>query len=219
MEYLEKIINFHGDEVLTFQDQETGKVYVAVAMVCTSLGMTENQINTQRQKIQRDETLKLGIKKLTVNFHGQTREQLFIELEFLTGWLFKINPARFDKELRKKVLDYQLHCKDILADEFFGKRSSKLSDEFNFNEYNKENRARLDEADRLENEIRKLCILLINEYDKISWRSSQSKERIEDIYKSLKGKKFVEDGKVLDFRAINELNSQSYEIIKSKLDK
>ncbi len=30
---------------------------------------------------------------------------------------------------------------------------------------------------------------------------------------------FMEDGKVLDFRAINELNNQSYGIIKSELDK
>jgi hypothetical protein len=28
----------------------------------------------------------------------------------------------------------------------------------------------------------------------------------------------MEDGKILDFRAINELNNQSYEIIKSKLE-
>ena len=217
MDYVEKIIEFHGDQVLTFQNKETGKIYVAVTMICNSLGMSGNQRDTQVKKIKNDETLKLGSKELTVKIDGQVREQLFIELEFLTGWLFKINPARFDEELRKKLLDYQLHCKDILSDEFFGKR--KLQDKSDFNQYNEEARDRLDEVDRLENEIRKLCILLVNEYDKISWRSSQSKERIENVYKSLKGERFMEDGKVLDFRAINELNNQSYGIIRSKLDK
>jgi hypothetical protein len=189
MNYLEKVINFCRDEILTFQESKTAKVYVAVTMICSSLGMNKNQTDTQVKKIQDDETLKRGAKKLGVKIDAQVREQLFIELEFLTGWLFKINPARFDEELRKKLLDYQLHCKYILADEFFGKR--KLQDKSDFNQYNEESRDRLDEADRLENEIRKLCILLVNEYDKISWRSYQSKERIENVYKSLKGKKFI----------------------------
>ena len=109
MNYLEKVIEFHEDEVLTFQEQETGKIYVAVTMICNSLGMTENQVNSQRQKIQTDETLKLGAKKLAVKIHGQVREQLFIELEFLSGWLFKINPARFDTKLKEKLLTTKIN--------------------------------------------------------------------------------------------------------------
>ena len=87
MNYLEKKIEFHGDEILTFQDQGTGKIYVAVTMICNSLGMSKNQTDTQVKKIQDDETLKLGAKKLGVKIDAQVREQLFIELEFLTGWL------------------------------------------------------------------------------------------------------------------------------------
>ena len=40
MDYLEKIIEFHGDQVLTFQNKETGKIYVVVTMICNSLGMS-----------------------------------------------------------------------------------------------------------------------------------------------------------------------------------
>ena len=123
MIYLEKKIEFHGDQILTFQDESNGKVYVAVTMLCDSLGMNKNQTDTQVKKIQDDETLKLGVKKLSVKIDAQVREQLFIELEFLTGWLFKMNPARFDEKLKGKLLDYQLHCQEILTDEFFGKRT------------------------------------------------------------------------------------------------
>ena len=216
MNYLEKVIEFHEDEVLTFQEQETGKIYVAVTMICNSLGMTENQVNSQRQKIQTDETLKLGAKKLAVTIHGQVREQLFIELEFLSGWLFKINPARFDTKLKEKLLEYQLHCKDILADAFFGKRE-KLKDKLNFNEYNNESRERFIEAESIENKIRELCIILINEYEMIEWRTEQSRKRAEKLYKSLEGEKFIQDGKETTFKDINKINPHKYEEIKERL--
>ena len=183
--------------------------------------MTLGMKNRQVQNLQYDIVLSRGCTKFDAGVFNEHNSTLAIELEYLPIWLAKIkitqNMMEEKKELVEKLIDYQLHCKDILSDEFFGKR--KLQDKSDFNQYNEEARDRLDEADRLENEIRKLCILLVNEYDKISWRSSQSKERIENVYKSLKGKKFMEDGKVLDFRAINEMNNQSYGVIRSKLDK
>ena len=58
MIYLEKKIEFHGDQILTFQDESNGKVYVAVTMLCGSLGMNKNQTDTQVKTSQDDETLK-----------------------------------------------------------------------------------------------------------------------------------------------------------------
>ncbi len=167
MNYLERRIEFHGDQILTFQDQKTGKVYVAVAMICNSLGMTENQINSQRQKIQSDETLKLGFKKFTVNLHGQSREHLFIELQFLTGWLFKINPARFDEKLKDKLIDYQLHCQEILTDEFFGKRATFNLEKIEFNPMMKEAKQRIAKTETIEAKIRSLFKELKHEYERI----------------------------------------------------
>ena len=219
MELIKKEIEFNSDKIITVM--KDGKLYVGVSNICLNLGMSKNMKDRQSKNVQSDLVLSRGCVKFDAGVFDQYNQTLAIELEYLPIWLAKIrvtpNMLEEKKELVEKLIDYQLHCKDILSDEFFGKR--KLQDKSDFNQYNEEARDRLDEADRLENEIRKLCILLVNEYDKISWRSSQSKERIENVYRSLKGERFMEDGKVLDFRAINELNNQSYGIIKSKLDK
>ena len=219
MELIKKEIEFNSDKIFTVM--KDGKLYVGVSNICLNLGMSKNMKDRQSKNVQSDLVLSRGCVKFDAGVFDQYNQTLAIELEYLPIWLAKIrvtpNMLEEKKELVEKLIDYQLHCKDILSDEFFGKR--KLQDKSDFNQYNEEARDRLDEADRLENEIRKLCILLVNEYDKISWRSSQSKERIENVYRSLKGERFMEDGKVLDFRAINELNNQSYGIIRSKLDK
>ncbi len=219
MELIKKEIEFNSDKIFTVM--KDGKLYVGVSNICLNLGMSKNMKDRQSKNVQSDLVLSRGCVKFDAGVFDQYNQTLAIELEYLPIWLAKIrvtpNMLEEKKELVEKLIDYQLHCKDILSAEFFGKR--KLQDKSDFNQYNEEARDRLDEADRLENEIRKLCILLVNEYDKISWRSSQSKERIENVYRSLKGERFMEDGKVLDFRAINELNNQSYGIIKSKLDK
>ena len=219
MELIKKEIEFNSDKIFTVMKK--GKLYVGVSNICLNLGMTLGMKNRQVRNLQYDIVLSRGCTKFDEGLFDKHNSTLAIELEYLPIWLAKIkitqNMMEEKKDLVEKLIDYQLHVKDILSDEFFGKR--KLQDKSDFNQYNEESRDRLDEADRLENEIRKLCILLVNEYDKISWRSSQSKERIENVYKSLKGERFMEDGKVLNFRAINELNNQSYGIIKSELDK
>ena len=114
-----KEVNFNGAKLLAIKDQ--GKMYVAINLICKNLSMTKGQIMTQLQKVQRDETLKNGIKKLSMKIHSQVREQIFIELDYLPLWLAKINPARFSKELKDKLLEYQLHAKDVLAAAFLDK--------------------------------------------------------------------------------------------------
>ena len=208
MNYLEKKIEFHGDEILTFQDQETGKIYVAVTMICNSLGMSKNKTDTQVKKIQDDETLKLGAKKLGVKIDAQVREQMFIELEFLTGWLFKINPARFDEELKEKLLDYQLHCKDILADAFFGKRELLLSghndEKFNPSLNDIDNRVPIVRS--IEAEIVRLYGLLRYHYGWIKERARVQETECENQINKMKQKFFIVDGEELTTKDIDRLN-------------
>lgn len=209
MNYLEKKIEFHGDEVLTFQAQETGKVYVAVTMICNSLGMSGNQRDTQVKKIKNDETLKLGSKELTVKIDGQVREQMFIELEFLSGWLFKINPARFDKELKEKLLDYQLHCKDILADAFFGKRELLLpeqNDKFNPNLNDIDNRVPIIRS--IESELIRLYDLLRYHYNWIKERATTQETECENQIEKMKQKFFIVGGEELTTKDIDRLNNR-----------
>ena len=50
-----------------------------------------------------------------------------IELDYLPLWLAKINPARFSKELKDKLLEYQLRAKDVLAAAFLDNKPNQLT--------------------------------------------------------------------------------------------
>ena len=223
MNYLEKKIVFHEDEILTFQDQETGKIYVAVTMICNSLGMSKNQTDTQVKKIQDDETLKLGAKKLGVKIDAQVREQMFIELEFLTGWLFKMNPARFDEKLKGKLLDYQLHCQEILTDEFFGKRTLiQLPAATDQNEglylQEKDISFRVNRIEKNKKIIADAQIQIIYDSDFIVHSTNTIRSRTEEEYIKNLNKDYLENGVFPTVLEIDALNADRLEIIKKKLN-
>lgn len=47
---------------------------------------------------------------------------LFLELDYLNGWLFGIDANRVKPELRQRVIDYQRECYKVLADYFSQKK-------------------------------------------------------------------------------------------------
>lgn len=103
-----------------------GKIYVGIKNIGKNLGMTENQINGQRQKIQKDLTLKRGCVSFHAGVFEKNNSTLGIELNYLPLWLAKINPIHFSDELKEVLLYYQLWAKDILSDAFFGKREKEI---------------------------------------------------------------------------------------------
>lgn len=120
MNDLVKEVEFQGEKIISKIENE--KIYVSVKSVCENLGMDLTTYKTQRRKIQNDELLKGGAKLLPLYTKGGTQEILMIELDYLPAWLFKINPARFDESLKRKLIIYQLKAKDVLAEAFLGKR-------------------------------------------------------------------------------------------------
>lgn len=119
-ELITKEIEFYGGKIVSIIKNE--KIYVSVKSVCENLKMTEGQMKNQRNKIQNDELLKLGLKFVPVDTGFGIKEILMIELDYLPIWLAKINPARFDESLKQKLMIYQLRAKDVLAEAFLGKR-------------------------------------------------------------------------------------------------
>ena len=119
-ELITKEIDFYGGKIVSIIKNE--KIYVSVKSVCENLKMTEGQMKNQRNKIQNDELLKLGLKFVPVDTGFGIKEILMIELDYLPIWLAKINPARFDESLKQKLMIYQLRAKDVLAEAFLGKR-------------------------------------------------------------------------------------------------
>lgn len=120
MKELIKEVEFQGEKIISKIENE--KIYVSVKSVCDNLGMDLATYKTQKRKIQKDELLKGGAKLLPLYTKGGTQEILMIELDYLPAWLFKINPIRFDENLKKKLIIYQLKAKDVLAEAFLGKR-------------------------------------------------------------------------------------------------
>ena len=199
MEIIKKEVDFNGAKLLAVKNQE--KIYVGVSYVCSNLGMTENQINAQRQKMQSDETLKIGIKKLSVKIHGQVREQIFIELDYLPLWLAKINPARFSDELKDKLLKYQLHAKNVLAKDFLGKSENQVSTNY----MNRDYTSYLNEIHDRENIIRGLEvdkkklieeILRINRLIQFNYHMISGVAKDLDNYIEIECKKFETEEKI-----------------------
>ena len=120
MNDLVKEVEFQGEKIVSVIENE--KIYVSVKSVCDNLGMDKTQNRTQRAKLQNDEFLKLGLKFTPADTGFGIKDMLMIELDYLPIWLAKINPARFDESLKRKLIIYQLKAKDVLAEAFLGKR-------------------------------------------------------------------------------------------------
>ena len=208
MEIVKKEIRFHGDEILTVRNDD--KIYVSVKHVCNSLGMTEYQHKSQKIKLNNDHTLKGGIKLCPLETNGGIQQVLMLELDYLPIWLAKINPARFNEELKQKLLDYQLHCKDILADEFFGKREMVLpgKDDTKVNPHLNDIDDRSLIIRGIEAELVKLYDELVYHYNWIKNRSETKRnEYIRNIRKA-KQKNFTDNGKELTTKDIDKLNGR-----------
>lgn len=121
MELQVKEVRFNGERITAIR--ESGKIYVSVKNVCKNLGMNEDHYKNQKKKIQKDELLKVGSKFTPVDTGFGIKETMLLELDYLPIWLAKINPSRFSEELKKQLIEYQLKAKDVLADEFLGKRT------------------------------------------------------------------------------------------------
>ena len=121
MELQVKEVRFNGERITAIR--ESGKIYVSVKNVCNNLGMNIKQYKAQKLKLRNDELLMVGIKLYPLDTGFGIKETMLLELDYLPIWLAKINPSRFSEELKKQLIEYQLKAKDVLADEFLGKRT------------------------------------------------------------------------------------------------
>lgn len=116
-----KEVRFNGERIMAIREE--GKIYVSIKSVCKNLGMNKSQADYQIQKVQNDELLDGACYFKHLEINGITQKGLMLELDYLPIWLAKINPSRFSEELKKQLIEYQLKAKDVLADEFLGKRT------------------------------------------------------------------------------------------------
>ncbi len=218
MYYLEKKINFYNDEILTFFEEGTKKVYVSIKHICDNLGMNKSQRDHQLQKVRNDGTLKGACKFNPLSTNGGLQQVLMIELEFLTIWLVKINPARFSEELKNKLKMYQLKCKDILSEAFFGKRELKQE----VKRYNVDLNLIEDRAGTLrgiENEKRKLTLKQIYIYTRIEYTAHSMVEKLRREYKKSLESEIIRNGRALTTEEVDAIDTSLIEQIKNESEK
>lgn len=112
-----KLVEFNGDKLFTAR--EKGKIYVGVRWVCKSLGLSKGQMQHERERIHMDLVLSKGERKIVLPTDGGIQEVLCLELDYLPLWLAKINANILKSpETKKKLVQYQLRAKDVLANAF-----------------------------------------------------------------------------------------------------
>jgi hypothetical protein len=108
-------INFDDNQIsLIERDNE---LFVPLKPICIALGL---EWENHRRNIQEDVVLSsTTITMMAVGQDNKQREMLCLPLSHLDGWLFKINPARYEGERREKIIKYQKECYKALFEHFY----------------------------------------------------------------------------------------------------
>jgi len=117
----QKQVVFYDDEItaVLVQINDEEKIYVPVRPVCEFLGVSWTG---QRRRINRDAVLSEEIRSVNVTFTEPTRTRristLCLPLDFISGFLFGINPERTKPEIKDRLIRYQKECYKVLAEAF-----------------------------------------------------------------------------------------------------
>ncbi len=112
-------IDFYGDEITAVVLEQNGKQGVSVPLrpICEYLGLSWS---SQLQRLREDEVLSEALSSVLLsNTEARQRYSVIcIELEFLPGWLFSLNPKRVRPDLQEKIKKYRRDCYRVLWEAF-----------------------------------------------------------------------------------------------------
>ena len=118
-------VNFRGDTI--FATEMNGQVYVAVKPINDTLGLDWSR---QARRLKDDPVLSKGMVTMPIPSVGGTQQTVCLKMEYINGWLFKIEPRRIkDAIVRAKVVAYQEECYQALFEHFYGKIDQVIEDE------------------------------------------------------------------------------------------
>lgn len=117
-------VNFNANPIMTVRDERTGVVYIPLKPICEIIGVAWQ---SQLEKIKQDEVLSSTITEIVIVANdGKQREMTCLPLEFLNGWLFKLNPSKVAPEVKGIVIKYQRECYKVLAAHFQGQPVQRI---------------------------------------------------------------------------------------------
>lgn len=111
-----KEISFQGQLLIAIRKE--GKVFVAIKPICEAIGIGADY---QVQAIKNHPIMGAAHNVACVQVgEKQSRNMATLELSYLNGWLFTIEPSKVKAEARENLLSYQRECFQVLFEHFFG---------------------------------------------------------------------------------------------------
>ena len=109
-------MQFNGDMLNILEDE--GNFYVVMKPMCEVLGLNWSR---QLQIMQKDEVLKSVMCNLhTTGFDGKSYKMVCLPLDYISGWLFRLDASRYEGDRKEKIVRYQRECYRVLRDHFLG---------------------------------------------------------------------------------------------------
>ena len=99
-------VNFNSNPIMTVTDSHTGIIYIPCKPICEAIGILWHG---QLEKIKQDEVLSSVTIQITyLSKDGKNYKMTCLPLDYLNGWLFKINPSKIRNiTTRQKVINFQ----------------------------------------------------------------------------------------------------------------
>ena len=114
----QKEVVFYEDTIVAVR-VAYGGVYVPIRPLCELLGVSWTG---QRRRINRDAVLSQEVRSVNVTFTEPNRTRqismLCLRLDFISGFLFGINPDRVKSEVKGRLIRYQRECYKVLHEAF-----------------------------------------------------------------------------------------------------
>ena len=105
--------------------EKDNELFVPLKPICTAL---ELDWGSQQRNLQEDIVLNpTSVVMTLVAQDGKQREMICIPLSYLNGWLFRINPARYEGERQERIIRYQKECYQALFNHFYPNTKEQLA--------------------------------------------------------------------------------------------
>ena len=106
--------------------EQAGRILVAMKPINDALNL---EWKCQRRNITEDPVLNsVTIITMATGADGKQYEMVCLPLDYLNGWLFKINANRYSGERREIIIRYQRECYRVLAEHFLPNRKQIASE-------------------------------------------------------------------------------------------
>ncbi|MCB0032956.1 MAG: ORF6C domain-containing protein [Anaerolineales bacterium] len=123
----EREVHFYDDVIYAVR-LEDGRVFIPLRPIIERLGL---DWSAQTRRINRDMILGEEKRNILIATSTGQQEMLCLPLDFISGFLFGINPKRVDDDLRDNILRYQRECYKVLAEAF---QEGRLTQDSSFDE-------------------------------------------------------------------------------------